>query len=361
MLYADQTADVILSRLLARVLAKYDKRVGSIIYDSMAPASIEFENLYAAIDNGINQAFVDTAEREYLILWGSDHNISPVAATYAIVRGLFTPSTLEIAIGERFSCGTYIYAVTEKESAGVYLLQCETAGVAPNSQTGRLIPVDGVNGLTSATLDEVVILGNDEEDTETFRQRCKDSQTSESFGGNIADYKAKLKAIQGVGGVKIFPAWNGGGTVRAAITSSAYGEASEELITSVQETIDPQLIDEMDTMGLGYGEAPIGHIVTIGSASVVSVNLSVGITLAPGTTWATAEPLVLAVLDAYYYELNKSWENNTQTIVRVSEISARILAVSGIDDVFSIYINGIPANLVVEQSSIVTRGTFVRH
>jgi uncharacterized phage protein gp47/JayE len=116
----------------------------------------------------------------------------------------------------------------------------------------------------------------------------------------------------------------------------------------------------MDTMGLGYGEAPIGHIVTVGSASVVAVNLSVGITLSSGTNWSTAEPLVLAVLDAYYYELNKSWENNTQTIVRVSEISARILAVTGIDDVFSIYINGIPANLAVEQSSIVTRGTFVR-
>ncbi|MCK9615857.1 MAG: baseplate J/gp47 family protein [Candidatus Omnitrophica bacterium] len=361
MLYADQTADVILSRILARVLSKYDKRVGAIIYDSTAPASIEFENLYVAIDNGINQAFVDTAEREYLILWGSDHNIYPVAATYAIVRGIFTPSTLEIAIGERFSCGTYIYAVTEKESAGVYLLQCETAGVGPNSQTGRLIPVDGVNGLTSATLEEVVILGNDEEDTETFRQRCKDSLTSESFGGNISDYKDKVKAIQGVGGVKVFPAWNGGGTVRIAVTNSAYEEASEELITSIQEKIDPQLIDEMDTMGLGYGEAPIGHIVTIGSASVVAVNLSVGITLASGTAWSSVESLVFSVLDTYYYELNKSWENNTQTIVRVSELSARILAVAGIDDVFSIYINGIPANLLVDENGIVSRGSFVRH
>ena len=47
--------------------------------------------------------------------------------------------------------------------------------------------------------------------------------------------------------------------------------------------------------------------------------------------------------------------------MKVSELSARILAVVGIDDVFSIYINGIPANLAVEQSSIVARGTFVRH
>ena len=39
-----------------------------------------------------------------------------------------------------------------------------------------------------------------------------DSMDAQSFGGNVADYKERVNAMNGVGGVKVYPVWNGGGT-----------------------------------------------------------------------------------------------------------------------------------------------------
>lgn len=48
---------------------------------------------------------------------------------------------------------------------------CETAGAQANGYTGQLIPIEYVDGLTHAELVELLIPGDDEEDTEVFRQR----------------------------------------------------------------------------------------------------------------------------------------------------------------------------------------------
>lgn len=93
---------------------------------------------------------------------------------------------------------------------------------------------------------------------ERFRRRYFDSLNSQAFGGNIADYREKVNGISGVGGVKVYPAWNGGGTVKLVIIGSDYGVPSDELIRAVKDTIDP----EVDA-GKGYGLAPIGHVVTV--------------------------------------------------------------------------------------------------
>ena len=53
--------------------------------------------------------------------------------------------------------------------------------------------------LTHAELVELLIPGDDEEETETFRQRVLDSFQSQAFGGNQADYREQVLAMPGVG------------------------------------------------------------------------------------------------------------------------------------------------------------------
>ena len=56
-----------------------------------------------------------------------------------------------------------------------------------------------------------------------------------------------------------------GGTVHIVITDSDdYGEASSTLVQSVQQTLDPE-----ENAGEGYGLAPIGHVVSVASASLL--------------------------------------------------------------------------------------------
>ena len=64
------------------------------------------------------------------------------------VQASFEPNTVEIATGTRFNLGEYNYIVKEKIGDGIYRMQCETAGTAPNIITGELTPVEYIEGLT---------------------------------------------------------------------------------------------------------------------------------------------------------------------------------------------------------------------
>lgn len=358
MLYENETRDIILERLLGAVTSNVDKRLGSIIFDSLAPDSIEFELFYQRLEHYINQAFADTAEREYLIRRAGERGIAPYPATYAIVTGVFTPSSLNIPIGARFYCGEYVYAVTEKLADGRYYLQSETIGAEVNGNIGRLIPVETINGLKTAELVEVSILGENEEDTEVFRQRYYESLSADQYGGNVAEYKAKIRSMQGVGGVKVYPAWNGGGTVRCVIVNSALGVPTETLVQEVQEAIDPIVINGEDTQGQGLGIAPIGHFVTIMGANAYPINIRTQISFKSGYSFATMQDEITSTLRVYYRELNTEWQNNDSVIVRIAEINARLLNVNGVLDIRDTMLNGKYENVNVDADSIPILGTF---
>jgi uncharacterized phage protein gp47/JayE len=357
-LYAGETAEIILNRILARVAARFDKRLGSVIYDATAPASIEFEALYAALDYILDQSFADTAERPYLIRRAAERGLAPYPATFAKVTGVFAPADLEIPEGARFECGEYIYSVAEQIEPGRYYLTCETAGAAANGQTGRLIPVQTITGLKTAELVEVSILGEDEEETERFRKRYYDSLTADQYGGNVADYKAKILGLPGVGGVKVFPAWNGGGTVRCVIIDSDLGVPTTTLVDEVQEIIDPLVVNGEASQGLGLGVAPIGHYVTITGAAAERIDIQTRLTFRSGNSLVGTLPEIEAVLDAYYRELNSDWQNQDNVVVRVSEVNARLLGVTGVIDVTGTMLNGSVGNVIISSDSIPARGGF---
>lgn len=64
-------------------------------------------------------------------------------------------------------------------------------------------------------------------------------------------------AIEGVGGVKVYPVWNGGGTVKIVFSDSKFNVPSKKLIGKVK------VLDPVANQQKGYGLAPIGHLVTV--------------------------------------------------------------------------------------------------
>lgn len=77
----------ITNRMLQRVPSKIDKRQGSLIYNAVAPASLEFAKIYLMLQAIEKEAFPDTASIEYLKRHAKMKNLSLNEATYAIVRG----------------------------------------------------------------------------------------------------------------------------------------------------------------------------------------------------------------------------------------------------------------------------------
>ena len=350
-MFENMSFDKLLQRMLGRMRSGVDKREGSIAYDSLAPTAIELQNSYINMDGVLAEAYADTASKQYLIKRCSERGISIEPATYAIRKGEFN---IDVPIGSRFSLNELNYIATEKIEDGIFKMQCETSGVVGNAESGSLIPIDYIDGLQTALLTDILIPGQDEEDVEHLRQRYFNSFDSQAFGGNVADYKEKINAIEGVGGVKIYRAWNGGGTVKAVIIDSTYSKPSSVLVDKVQTLIDP-----VENHGEGLGIAPIGHIVTIAGCGETSVNVQTHITLRNDWTWASIEPNVQTAIDDYFKELAKGWEeaDKTDLIVRISQIETRLLDLEGVLDIADTLLNGVAANLSIDKDNVPVRGT----
>ena len=351
-MYENVTFETIMERMLAGVPSTMDKREGSVIWDALAPAAIELQNMYIALDTVLNETFADTASLYYLKKRAAERGIEQIPASKAVLQGEFTPVSLEIPIGSRFSCDKLNYVVTERIDGGSYQLECETVGTEGNAHLGILIPIDYIAGLETAELTEILIPAEDDETADHLRERYFNSMNSQSFGGNIADYKEKVNSIQGVGGVKVTPAWNGGGTVKLTIIDSTFGVPSEELISTVQNIMDP-----VGHSGEGYGLAPIGHVVTVNGIENVTVNIEMTITYQQGWNWESAKSYILTAVDKYLKEVSEKWEDSTGLIVRISQLESKILDCDGVLDVSGTKLNGSAANLSLLENQIPVRGT----
>lgn len=406
-MYENETYEVILERMLNRVSDKLDKRPSSVIYDTHSATAIEFQILYIELEYLIKNSYGDTAAREFLILLAKDRGLTPDPATHAILRGEFTPAGIDL-IGKRFNIGDVNYIVQQgmnesevknyDQNKSYYRVKCESAGETGNQYLGQMIPMDYIPGLETAALTEVLIPGEDEEDTEIFRQRYFDSFNEQNFGGNRADYLAKVRGIDGVGDCKVIRVWNGnirptemmpgaavrawyesvkntltddvkewlgtvyaaalqkkltvGGTVRVIIVDSDdYGAASSALVQSVQQVLDP----ETDA-GEGLGLAPIGHVVSVASADAVQLQIKTTVTFEEGYNWLNTKGAMEEAVSAYLLELRKAWSGITQTIVRISQVETRILGVKGIVDVTDTKINDSVSNLTLEKYEIPVLG-----
>ena len=235
---------------------------------------------------------------------------------------------------------------------------------------------------------EGLIPGEAEEDTEDLRKRYFASFSEKAFGGNVQDYLEKTNAIAGVGSTKVTRVWNGdiqpavmipnakvkawyaeikktvstevlnwlsavytaaeqkklttGGTVLLTIVNSDYGVASDTLIQTVQNTIDPP-----EQAGNGYGLAPIGHVVSVKGAVGVPIAVKAKITFDTGYSWSNLQNSIDAAIESYLLELRKSWADTSYLIVRVSQIETRLLGISGIIDIDDTQINGSTDNITL--------------
>lgn len=350
-MYESMTFENIMNRMLERIPKDMDTRESSVMYNALAPAAAELAQMYIELDMMLDSTFADTSTGVYLERRCAERGIKREPATNAIVEGTFSPTNIDV-LGQRFSCGDYNYIVTEATDVlGVYKMKCESVGTGANGVTGTLIPVDYIDGLESSTITALLIPAEDEEDDDSLRARYYATLDSESYGGNINDYKTTTNKIAGVGGTKVTPVWNGGGTVKLTIIASDFTVPTSTLIETVQNIIDPT----QDATGLG--KAPIGHIVTVVGVRSKVINISSNITYQSGWDWSTAGDYVKASIESYLEELRQSWSESENLIVRTSVIESRILSSAGVLDTTGTKINGSTDNMILEVDEIPVKGT----
>ena len=401
-MFENYDEETILNDMLSRVDDSLDKREGSVIYTALAPMAFEMSEFYAALDMILDESFADTASYYYLTKRCAERGIIPEQESKAVLKLEVEPVNSKITIGDIFALDEMTFTVASEidRSKGYYRVECDTPGVIGNTALGNALPVetgDPLNDLESATITEVLIPGQDEEDEESLRIKYYESFQESAFGGNRKYYRDSVNSVEGVGSSKVFRKWDdgldpealrppedvsewmkkrskeidgekvyewlenvynagkknlliAGGLIQIVVLTSDYKVPSDDLVKKVQNFVDPQ------ENGSGDGIAAIGQAVNVMGASYKSINYELKLSYMHGYNFAMLKDSICDAIDEYHRELCIDWANSDYTIVRTAAILVKLLKVEGIADVLQVKINGEESSLNLDYYEIPARG-----
>ena len=358
--FSQDTYQALRRQMLEQVPDSYDKRDTAPIPTALSPAAWALAGFYLSLDQVQRAAFIQTAVGESLDYLAVIGGLTRYPASAAVRLGVFNTA---VPIGARFSTingtNSINFAVTAaatvsepEEGFTYYQLTAETPGTIGNEYTGPILPITTIPGLTSAQITDILVPGDDTETDDAFRERLIEALNNRPFGGNIADYRQNVLAIDGVGGVQVYPTWNGGGTVKLSVLGADFLPASPTLVENVQNAIDPP-----PNQGLGLGLAPIGAKVTVAAPTELTVNVSATLMLAAGYAIGQVQEPVEQAIEAYLLSVRQEWDTNTSSTavsyaadVYVARITAAIVGVTGVVNATNVQLNGGTADLILTET-----------
>ena len=359
------TQKAIQQAMLNQVDPTLDTREGSMIQTAIGPGAWYIAGVYLDLQKIQQNSNPETAVGGSLDLIAGSRGLTRRQARAAVRQGTFN---VEIPNGSQFKTingsDSLIFVSGEQISSSdgsyIYQLTCATPGTAGNSYTGALLPVTAIAGLTSATIGTVITAGTDEESDDSLRSRYFLTFDTPAFGGNISSYRKEILAMDGVGAVQVYPAWQGGGTVLCSILGDDLKPALPATVEAVQAAICPPEDGQEDPSPNGYGLAPIGAAVTITTGTELTLNITCDIefvdTLQNGVEAYQQE--IEDKIQEYIDQVNASWGNplQSQTIsypvtVYISRIVYSILQISDVVNVSNVRINGSATDLQLTETA----------
>lgn len=332
-MFENMTFENILNDMLSRVPSDIDKREGSIIYDALAPVALKLAEMHFQLNNFLDLVSGDTAVGEYLDRVVADYGITRKPATKAI-RKIVTTGPVDI--GTRWGIEGTTYVIVEKIADTEYKAECEQYGSIGNHYSGQLDNIDNISGVT-AILADIIVSGEDEETDDNLRARFFNQVRSTSTSGNIYDYKKWALEVPGCGGAKVFPLWNGPGTVKVLVVDENM-EIDQDLPAAVYDHIE--------------AVRPIGASVTVESPQEKVINISADVYLDGSDTLENVQTKFMALISEYLRSL--TFEVYT---VSYAKIGSLLLSVPGVADYSNLLVNGGNENIAIGEEEMPILGT----
>lgn len=354
----DLTLGSLIDMAMENVSADIDRRTGSIIYDTIASATVPILFLAMEGANIEDITFIDTTYGEYLDRLVAGRAMARYPATNAIKKAQFETQeghAIGLPIGSRFSAvdSELIYAIIEELGAGEYLVECETAGTVGNLYYGDLVPISQVVSLASATITGDHTDARDTETDDELKARYLDEFKRNSFGGNVSQYDEELKKLEGVGDVQVHRAYPSSGHVLISVVGPTYRKISTSLIGELQEAIDPTI---NGATGTGLGIAPIFHKVTITTPVERTINVSFKLQVLSGYTVEQLRAPITEKLEELFAQLRKEWgvldetSHTYQTILYVSRVIVAVSGILGVANISEVKFDGVAADLSLSET-----------
>jgi len=347
------TYEKLLEEVLDNAPEGIDIRQGSIFFDSVSGTLLKIAKLYTDLDLIFNLVFIDTAEGEFLDKRAFEYGIERLSATgccyYVDFQGV-NPD-----VGERFFTDG-LYFTLKKTNDDIYYLEAEEAGTGGNYvyKNTKAVPVDNIQGLSSAVFGDIMELGTDEETDENLRSRIKEKIGGPAENGNKQHYKTWCESVDGVGRAKIVPLWNGPNTVKGIIINSLGLPADDSVIKRVQEYVDPDNDGDGEGDGLGEGAANLGAHFTAVPAESYVIDISFNVLL---TSRADSENIKNQTKEAvtdYFKKFALEYDENI--VIRVSFIGALISNLPSVLDYSDLTLNGKSRNIELTNEQVAVLG-----
>jgi len=347
-MYEYKTPEVIHESMLAELDDSIDKREGSVAHDLLYPSAIETSLAYVELDAVLMLGFAETTEGYWLDLRAGEFGVTrkPAAKSQGsvILTGpadtLVPVDTLVMTDDEE-----PVYFLTKDEviltgGTATVVAEAQIGGADGNISAGRittLAPGD-LYGVVTATNSLAFSGGADEETDEELLGRLKDRVQKPATSGNANHYLQWAKEVVGVSDAKVYPLWNGPGTVKVVLLSADRKAPTQSVVDAATTYIE--------------SVRPFGATVTVAGALETAINVNATLTLQSGGDLFAIKAEFEQALTDYLEELAF-----TDAVIRYSQIANLLLDIPNVLDYSGLTVNGGTGNLVVSDGKVAVKGT----
>lgn len=215
---------------------------------------------------------------------------------------------------------------------------CTLVGVLGNVDAEELtIQGSMTRGLKSWTNTEATG-GIDPETDSSLLSRYYERLRMPATSGNVYHYQQWAREVPGVGAVKVYPLWDGPGTVKLVLAGDGYTVPDEEVVQAAADYIETV--------------RPIGADVTVEAATALTVTVAATVTLDDGGELEKIKTEFEAKLAEYLLSLAFSVKSE----VILTFVGHLLSECSGVYDYTGLTLNGQAENLTVNETDIPIMG-----
>lgn len=340
----DKTVDGIINRLQNAMPAQYSTDKGSVLYDILAAAAIEFAAAYEAVDIGMKKHFIADAEGEDLDRLLGQLGYTRKGATFATGEVTISGNNgVTVARGTLVARGRILYKTVQEaiitDGNATVPIEAAEPGSSGNAaaKSVNYFPIMP-QGLLSVSNAAPISGGTDAETDEAYRDRYYYFLEHPVTSGNEYEFEQWAMEIDGVGMAKCYKLWNGPGTVKVVIATAEMEPANAALVSAVTAHIESQRL--------------VGPDVTVTSAEKTNINIAA--TLFLDTAYAISD--IKSTLEEKLKDYFKSL-GFQGALIPYTEIGAMIQSVPGVKYYTGLKVNNGTENITIPNGHLATLGS----
>lgn len=341
-MYQDKTPESLKAAMLSK-LSGMDTREGSFAEVLVSAVAYEIWKYYTALQKVEPITFVDETSGIYIDKRCEEYGIKRKPGAKAKVRMSFTGKESTIipkgksfltAEGMEFTTVQAVSITSGKATVEAEAVEIgERYNIRENELTLQIAALTGLSGWENSP----GIGGMDEETDESLVRRLYEYLRTPATSGNAFHYRQWALETPGVGSCKVFPLWNGAGTVKIVVTDQGGNPATEEVVNSCATHIEEL--------------RPIGATVTVVSAEALTCTVAATVILDSTTTLKDVQEQFSKQLSDYL----KSIAFVKDSII-YNRIAFMLLDIGGVQDYTALTVNGGTKNIPLAAEQIPVKG-----